>query len=636
METLNKTLKLLPGELVSFQGAVFRIVRLLDLYTLLAKNLDNKELQRLNIRELKSVEENIMVSDEKSNARELSEIKDEDWAKAQLRYSIILPVLNDRGNGDLVKLLSKENKIDASTIYRWLEKYETTGLISSLVKEVSTGGKGKGRLPEEIEAIIEASLAEIYLSKQRNPVSKVCLDVIKKCKNANYKPPSSATIRRRILSISEEDRLALRYDRSIATAKFKPHEGKFPGADYPLSVIQIDHTKVDVILVDEIYRKPIGRPWITFAIDVFSRCITGFYISFDPPGALGTGMCIANSIMPKEMWLHDMEINGDWPVYGFPQTIMMDNAKEFHGNMLKRACEEHGINIQFRPVAKPHYGGHIERLIGTVMKEMHTLPGTTFSNIKERGYYESEQKAALTLHELERWLMTFIVDVYHKRIHKSIRVTPLHKFEQGILGVDGNLGVGLIKPDLNEQKLRLDFMPYMERTIQEYGVVIDHIYYYHDILKKWIHSYNEGLIKSKTKRLFIFKRDPRDISQLYFYDPELKDYFAIPYRDISHPPITIWEHKAAIKRLEDEGKLTVDESAIFGAYERMQEIQDSAVDKKRVAHRISKVGRKNSSINKSVSKEFVMPNLESFDSEKNTGNKIIKPFEEIDDNDTFE
>jgi putative transposase len=31
--------------------------------------------------------------------------------------------------------------------------------------------------------------------------------------------------------------------------------------------MQIDHTRVDVIVVSEGSRKPLGRPWITLAID---------------------------------------------------------------------------------------------------------------------------------------------------------------------------------------------------------------------------------------------------------------------------------------------------------------------------------------------------------------------------------
>lgn len=31
----------------------------------------------------------------------------------------------------------------------------------------------------------------------------------------------------------------------------------------------------------------------------------------------------------------------------------------------------HGITLEFRPVGRPEFGGHIERVIGTFMKEVH-------------------------------------------------------------------------------------------------------------------------------------------------------------------------------------------------------------------------------------------------------------------------
>lgn len=89
----------------------------------------------------------------------------------------------------------------------------------------------------------------------------------------------------------------------------------------------------------------------------------------------------------------------------------MDNAKEFRGNMLQRACLEYGIDIEWRPVARPNFGGHIERLLGTFAKEIHSLPGTTFSNTRKRDDYDSEGKAVFTLTEFEEWLVTFVVNV---------------------------------------------------------------------------------------------------------------------------------------------------------------------------------------------------------------------------------
>ncbi|MFN7093084.1 MAG: hypothetical protein ACK4P4_21345 [Allorhizobium sp.] len=45
----------------------------------------------------------------------------------------------------------------------------------------------------------------------------------------------------------------------------------FPGvlaASRPLPIVQVDHTKADIFAVDEETRKPIGRPWLTLAMDV--------------------------------------------------------------------------------------------------------------------------------------------------------------------------------------------------------------------------------------------------------------------------------------------------------------------------------------------------------------------------------
>jgi putative transposase len=100
------------------------------------------------------------------------------------------------------------------------------------------------------------------------------------------------------------------------------------------------------------------QPWITMAIDVYSRMIVGLYVSFETPGALGVGMCVANSLPPKEAWLHRLDVLGEWPCWGKMRKIYADNGKELRGNMLKRACEEYGIDLEWRPVRKAHYGGH--------------------------------------------------------------------------------------------------------------------------------------------------------------------------------------------------------------------------------------------------------------------------------------
>lgn len=69
---------------------------------------------------------------------------------------------------------------------------------------------------------------------------------------------------------------------------------------------------------------------------------------------------------------------------------------------------------------KKHFGGVIERVIGTMMRLVHALPGTTAPAPRERGDYDSDKTACLTLEELERWLAIAITRYYHIRKHAGI------------------------------------------------------------------------------------------------------------------------------------------------------------------------------------------------------------------------
>ena len=154
-------------------------------------------------------------------------------------------------------------------------------------------------------------------------------------------------------------------------------------ADYPLSLVQIDHTLVDVIVVDAETREPIQRPWLTLAIDVATRCVAGFHLSLEPPSSTGVALCVSHAVLTKALARrarHRGRMAGSW----HPERLHLDNAKEFRSEALRRGCQEYGIDIDYRPVRTPHYGGHIERLIGTMMGKVH-FAGTTFSHMRVRG-----------------------------------------------------------------------------------------------------------------------------------------------------------------------------------------------------------------------------------------------------------
>lgn len=606
------------GEKVYFKGKEAVIIKVVDLDEISIQELQTNIIHTVKISEVKKHISNT----KKMPDNNLSLLTDKEWNEAKRRYNIIEPILNNRKDFDLIKQISIEKNVHYTTIYRWLKLYDETSVISSLIGHKKNGGRGKSRLSNEQDSIINDVINKLYLNPSKKSINKIIREINKICISQNINIPHPNTIRNRIKNLSEEEVLKARYGKSKARDKFEPIKKSFPGADYPLSIVQIDHTKVDIILVDEHYRKAFLRPWLTLAMDVYSRVVVGFYLSFDPPGEMGTGLCIANSILSKEIWLEKNNVQGEWPCWGIMSTIHVDNAKEFRGKMLRKACQNYGINLEFRPVAQPHWGGHVERILGTFSKEIHNLSGTTFSSTDERINYDSEKNASLTISEFERWLMTYIVNVYHKKIHSGIGMSPIQKYKEGLMGSDLTDGVGIPPKLLNERRLKLDFMPYIERTIQEYGIIIDHIYYYDDVLRKYIHSKETSSTNSK-KRKFLFRRDPRDISIVYFYDPEINDYFEIPYRDTSKPSMSIWEYKEAVRNLNNNN-IIVDEEAIFNAYKTMDSIEQKSILETKRLKRTSRYADKRNEQKDKMLEEITEENL-------NINFLEIKPFEDIDD-----
>ena len=346
--------------------------------------------------------------------------------------------------------------------------------------------------------------------------------------------------------------------------------GRVPPVSGVLEQVQIDHTVVDLIVVDERHRLPIGRPYVTVAIDVFSRSIVGLVITLEAPSALSVGLCLAHMVTDKRAWVERLGIEVDWPMAGKPGELFMDNAAEFKSEALRRGCEEHGIRLAYRPPGRPHYGGIVERVIGTLMEMVHELPGTTFSNPAQRGDYDSETKAVLTVAELEKWLALAVAS-YHGRVHGTTGQTPQARW------VAGNAETPAVTV-ANESAFLVDFLPVFRRRLTRTGFVIDHVHYFSDALKPWI---------ARRDRLdrFVIRRDPRDISRIWVLDPEGETYLSVPYRTLSRPAMSVWEHRAALERLRHEGRAQVDEQALFRMVEQMRAITVTARSSTRKARR---------------------------------------------------
>lgn len=563
------------GALVRNADGVFRITEVLDFSTVVATAVESGRTKVLRVGELMAVESAPAVASEV----DIDSIAEEDWRVAQTRYEAIRPLLEVEQSRSAVAGRAAEVGVDPATLYRWLSRYRSMDAISALIPFKRGWKTGNYRIGEAAEGVIRQVIQDFYLRPEKPSPQKAVREVLRICDMKHIEPPSPTAIRARIARIPEHERLKLRGQAELAKNKFLPVPGKFPGAEYPLAVVQVDHTPVDVILVDDVHRKPIDRPWITVAIDVFSRMTVGYYLSFDEPSTTSVAMCLSHAMLPKDEWLLLHDVDGTWPVWGRPHKVHADNGPDFRSKSLRQSCEMHSIDLEFRPVKVPRYGGHIERLQGTLLREIHDLPGTTFSSIKDRGEYDSEKRAVMTKDEFEKLLVDLICNDYHRRPHSALGMPPLRMWELGIFGGAGIRGVGMPPRPADRLTVVLDFLPSYSRTVQPDGVSLDGLRYYAEALRPWIGMKDGDTGKARSH---VFRRDPRDISAIWFYDPDLKQYFKVPLADQRAPAFSVWEHRQAKAELIKAGHDPSDERAVFKSIgDRRAMVEESAARTKK-------------------------------------------------------
>ena len=580
-------MRLLPGTVVMWDNRKWILLDIPSIDRALLRDPTSGRAELVPADEIKTDTVNA------SSRQGLMAIANAEWDEAWRRFQAIKPLLQrnkrDRTHKEVDEVAQLVGK-DRTTVYRWIARWDKTKTVTALLR---SGRKDAGgsRLNSAVERIVSHEIEVFYLSKERPTVVELWERISLGCRERNLKAPNLSTVRRRVEMLPDRLTMAKRMGSKLAREAYEPHRGSFPGADVPLAVYQIDHTPIDISLVDDKFRKPIGRGYLSIVVDSCTRMLAGFCVSFDPPGALATGLALAHAILPKTAWLAERDLDSSWPIHGIPAKIYADNAAEFRGTMLGRACREYGIIMENRPKGQPNYGGHVERLFRTFMKRTQSVRGTTFSNVEELGDYKPDSRAVMTLDEYMRWFAIFVTKVYHQRPHRGIgRMPPAKLYEQYILGTDTLQGIGLPEPIRDTYKLRLDFMPFVERTIQEYGVLIDNIHYYADVLRPWIHARDPA--NAKLKRKFVFVRDPRDIGEVYFLDPDTATYFPVPYRDLTRPRMSLWELNAILKQISSQPDRQADENTIFDGLAEMAQIQKDAEEKTRLARRISqrKVG----------------------------------------------
>jgi putative transposase len=424
-----------------------------------------------------------------------------------------------------------------TTVYRWHARHEASARDSHALlhrKRIRNLN-----VPARLIEILEDALEEVYFTRER-PTLQDALDyAVEKRKEANKErhqqgldplPKPSLRMLKRVRSgYSAFDQYAARYGREKAIAKFRSVKGHII-TTAPLERAEIDHTPLDLFVVDDETGLPLGRPFLTACIDDYTRCVLGLYVGFVNPSLLSVAQCLMTAFKDKD-WIRKTypRVENVPEIYGFPRVLVVDQALEFHDKSLVQACGRLGIIIEYCPRKRPWKKGKIERFVGTVNREIsHRAPGTTFSNIQEKGDYNPENFATVRLSALKEILHMWVYDEYHQRRHCALGVPPAEKWAKSINPDDIPMPVD---PDL----LQVILGRQVDCVLTEKGVEHKGLFYNSDEMEDLRRRYGfklkvkKSIDESNIGSLFVIYKDS------VFKVPALKSDYA--------EGISAWQHK---------------------------------------------------------------------------------------------
>jgi putative transposase len=349
---------------------------------------------------------------------------------------------------DAVKRISEEIEDPwgvpgTSTVQKWWRdlarnNYEVYALISGHAQR-----KSGVRLDDESEAFLQDQIDDKYAKKGRPTAAGAYRgyeDAIK-LKNVERSaaglPPLTAVAERtfyaRIADRPQYDLMVARLGREAARRHFKMSKGHLPAA-HPLDVVEIDHTPLNLYVIDDLSHIPLGRPWCTAIKDRYSGVLLGFYLSFQQTGLDSIFGAIKHSLsshhLAYELW---PDIENPWP-FGRAHYYASDRGRDFLSANYRRAITSLGSWYHYCERRTPWLKGSIERFFLTLDQTFfEVMEGRTFANLSMRGDYKPEKDCVIRFSTLVYLMHKWAADFHNVFVNKRKQAKPLDLYSDGIV-----------------------------------------------------------------------------------------------------------------------------------------------------------------------------------------------------------
>ncbi|ACP26016.1 hypothetical protein NGR_c22560 [Sinorhizobium fredii NGR234] len=397
-----------------------------------------------------------------------------------------------------------------NSLRMWLKKYEENPFnrLLALATETS-GGNTVRKFDPRLEDIIDECVQwawelpagtaldvqeQIKVELAKSEHRQLVKDITQP--DGTLLVPMLRTIQRRFAAPDRYSKDLWRFGPEYARRKHSFYTSRaLP--DHILGIVEADYTLGDIVVCDDEFQFLFGRPHILLFVDKKSGCIIGFAIHFEDEcfEAFLHGMRLA--MYPKDM----SRFPGvEWNQYGDFAALVTDAASFLRGHKIVGASEELGFELIENVPGEPTGKGLVERMLGTLMRQLfHKLPGTTMSNPERRKLFDESKGLGLpliTMRQLEDFMVLWIAD-YHKTPRRGIGKLPRLKATPEDVWLAGQANMPPRDPIDPEIFLALGGHT-TEVTIQNDGMTSEHITYVsEDLLEITAHPDHRPGVKYK-------------------------------------------------------------------------------------------------------------------------------------------
>ncbi|TMO85511.1 Mu transposase C-terminal domain-containing protein [Pseudoalteromonas ruthenica] len=456
---------------------------------------------------------------------------------------------------NLAPLINEMPKVEGAdkpnwrTAARWFKSYsESDESIFALIPKHQKKGKRTQRT--DTDKFFEKAL-ERFLVKERPSVSSAYqyykdLVVIENEKviGEDLRPLTYKAFKNRIDKLPHYEVLRARYGKRIADLAYNKVEShKRPTR--VLERVEVDHTPLDLILLDDELQIPLGRPTLTILIDVYSHCIVGFYLGFNDPSYDAIRRAMLNAMKPKN-WIKEQypDITHDWHCCGKIETLVVDNGVEFWSNSFESACAQIGISLQYNPVGKPWLKPFVERIFGVINTQLlDPIPGKTFSNMMKKEGYDPNKDAIMRFSAFMEVFHHWIIDVYHQEADSRFSYIPALEWDRGYEQLPP---APLSSDDIQRLEIVLGISTW--RHIRKGGIHFENLRYDSNELA----DYRKRFSPKASVKLML-KVNPEDLSRVYAFLPELDHYIEVLCIDPNGytAGLSLHQHKVNVRLQRD-------------------------------------------------------------------------------------